>query len=150
MEFRIYTDTVQSHFTLNQLLRHLRDLSPLMQGIAFYLENSTIQRFYDEKDPNGNNWQALLPKTLKVKNGAGTGSNSMNGILKHSGSLVRSITSQFTNNRVEVGTNLIYANVHQWGWTAKNIPARPFLGLSLDDRQEIENLTHDFVAEAFR
>jgi phage gpG-like protein len=38
-----------------------------------------------------------------------------------------------------------YAAVHQWGWPKKNIPARPYLGVSRDDAKEIESIVALFL-----
>lgn len=48
-------------------------------------------------------------------------------ILQDTGTLRASISAQATNNSVRVGSNVVYAKVHQLGSQKKNIPARPFL-----------------------
>jgi len=51
-------------------------------------------------------------------------------------------------DEVQVGSNLIYAATHQFGDPARNIPARPFLGLSTDDRTEILALAQAWLEAA--
>lgn len=57
---------------------------------------------------------------------------------------------------VSVGTGKEYAAIHQFGGITapgsmipgKEIPSRPFLGLSDDDETEILNIIRDYVADA--
>ena len=80
-----------------------------------------------------------------------------------------SLTSQVEGNVLRVGTNKVYAAVHQFGGTIRpraaprlafrlgqrlvfagtvTIPARPFLGISDDDRATILEGFEDFAARA--
>ncbi|MCZ7599370.1 MAG: phage virion morphogenesis protein [Gammaproteobacteria bacterium] len=52
--------------------------------------------------------------------------------------------------QVEVGTNLVYGAIHQFGGRAGrghsvNIDARPYLGLSAEDEDEVVGILRDFV-----
>ncbi|MES8537205.1 phage virion morphogenesis protein, partial [Cutibacterium acnes] len=54
-----------------------------------------------------------------------------------------------------VGTNRVYARIHQLGGKAGRnrkvtIPARPFLGINADDRQMIGEILNDHLAMAVR
>lgn len=46
---------------------------------------------------------------------------------------------------VLVGADREYAGVHQWGYKPKNIPARPYLGLSSDDIADLTELAEIFL-----
>ncbi|TEB09145.1 phage virion morphogenesis protein [Pelotomaculum propionicicum] len=73
-------------------------------------------------------------------------------ILKDRGRLVRSIRSKARSDVVAVGTNLIYAAIHQFGGPAGRgrkveIPARPYLGVSEADLSDIRECLEDFIKE---
>tara|TARA_R110000787_G_scaffold26344_32_gene73780 strand:+ start:2710 stop:3225 length:516 start_codon:yes stop_codon:yes gene_type:complete len=133
-----------------------RDPLPLMQDIAAALESSTLRRFEEERGPDGVGWQ----KSVRARNEGGK-------TLTDQGHLADSINSSADRRRAVVGTNLIYAGVHQDGAEiharaggrlvfaignqlifAKKvtIPARPFLGVDAGDEQEIGDIVGDFIA----
>lgn len=123
---------------LNALQQRLNgDLTPLMKAIGSLLEGSTRQRFADKQSPSGVQWAVLLPQTIKAKNGRAN-------ILVDSGDLVRSITFHAAGDSVVVGTDRPYGKYHQTG--TQHMVARPFLGLSDDDKREITDLIHDYLA----
>lgn len=132
------------------------DLSELMDGIGLYLESSTIERFDTETAPDGSKW---TPSRRAREQGGKT--------LTDRGQLKSSIAHRSSATEAEVGTNLIYARIHQMGGTIrpKNgeyltvalpgglgfrrvseviMPARPFLGLSDEDEEEILALAEDY------
>ena len=119
------------------------DLTPLMQAIGSVLEGSTRQRFADKQSPNGVAWAVLMPSTVKAKNGR-------SNILVDSGDLIRSITFHATSDSVVIGTDRPYGKYHQTGTKKANgntkMVARPFLGLSEQDKSDIGDLINDFLA----
>lgn len=118
--------------------------------IAARLLSSTQQRFRDERGPDGTPWK----KSIRARKGQrrdargrfDTGVNKSGGkTLTDTARLRRSITSHADAERAEVGTNVIYAGIHQFGGLtgrghAVKMPARPFLGLSADDEKEIDKI----------
>ena len=46
-----------------------------------------------------------------------------------------------------VGARTVYAAVHQFGY--EEIPARPYLGLSIDDRRDLGELIDHFIRGSF-
>lgn len=141
------------------LLKRFGNLKPLMERFGIVLEAGTIERFDTGRGPDGTPW---LP-SLRART---TGGKTLvdRGILRQS---IRSIAG---DDRVEIGSNIIYARIHQEGGTiaAKGdgrlkfrlpgigwrsphqviIPARPFLGISADDRDELIGQAEDWIAEA--
>lgn len=113
----------------------LDDLTPLLEGIGSYLEGSTRQRFADKKAPNGASWANLLPNTQQQKGN--------NNILIDSGDLVSSITHYASSKSVTVGVSEPYGTYHQLG--TNKMVARPFLGLSDDDKNEITTLINGYL-----
>lgn len=115
------------------------NLMPLMQAVAGTLEDSTKQRFNSKVAPNGVHWQNLKPSTLQTKQRRG------GGILVDSGDLLTSITSYANNHSVVVGSNEVYAKYHQVG--TNKMPARPFLGLSEQDKARLRERLNEFLED---
>lgn len=117
---------------------------PMLEGIARLLQQQTRRRIEEEKvGPNGERWPANSGRT---------------STLFREGHLSRSIDYQVSGNQITLGSGLIYAAIHQYGGpiVAKNaaalafrignafvrvkkvqMPARPYLGLSAENRAEI-------------
>jgi phage virion morphogenesis protein len=123
------------------------NLFPLFDRIGLMLESTTIERFDDERDPDGAPWK---PSIRARETGGKT--------LTDSARLKQSITYRAGSDQVEVGTNVRYAGIHQTGGTIRGksgplkfkLPGgRAFLGLSSEDREEVIALTEDYIAEDF-
>ncbi|HQQ70763.1 MAG TPA: phage virion morphogenesis protein [Alicycliphilus sp.] len=116
------------------------DTSTLLPRLGEYLLTSTQDRFSSQTDPEGSPWEALKPRTIKRKK------YNAAKILTERGFLRKNLRYQVLNKTtVQVGSNLEYAATHQYG--RGNIPARPFLGLSPQDHQEIRTIIADWAAE---
>lgn len=145
---------------MGALVAAFGDLTPLTERFGVYLESATIDRFYTETAPDGSRW---LPSIRAREQGGKT--------LTDRAQLRSSITSNAGPDQVEVGTNKIYAGVHQGGATIRaksaaglrfqlpgglgfrrvmevEIPARPFLGLAGEDEAELVALAQDYAVEA--
>lgn len=118
-----------------QLTQKLGDLTPLMDAIGGILESSTRQRFNDKQAPNGVKWADLLPSTQDKKGN--------NNILIQSGDLMASITHHANATSTTVGTPKIYGVYHQFG--TSDMAARPFLGLSDEDKTDIYDLINEHL-----
>lgn len=154
---------------LASLQAGLRDPFPLLGAIGTLLVRNTQDRFDDETAPDGSSWAPLSPLYAPHKRGA--------GILRAAamrGGLQGSITSRVDGANVIVGSNKVYAAVHQFGATItpKNpggrlilrdwkgrafasaaevtIPARPYLGLSRFDEVTILEATEDYLDAILR
>ena len=55
-----------------------------------------------------------------------------------------------TTDRLEFGTDRKYGATHQFGDPRRNIPARPFLGLSDDDHREVLDILQEHLRDALR
>ena len=136
------------------------DLTPLMDIFGGVLESGVLERFDTETAPDGTPWA----QSIRVREEGGK-------TLTDSGQLRDSRTYIASSDSVEVGTNKIYGGVHQFGATirAKNasflafnlpgglglavvkevtIPARPFLGLSAEDEDELVAQAEDYARDA--
>jgi phage gpG-like protein len=142
-----------------RLERRMVDTSPLMSRIGQAVEGDIEERFQTETAPDGGRW---APSIRAREEGGKT--------LTASARLRQSMTHNVRGrDEVEVGTNLIYAGVHQDGSTIRGgsgplrfrlpgglgfrspeevvIPARPFLGVSRDGEAEILAQAEDYLAE---
>jgi phage virion morphogenesis protein len=128
------------------LLDRVNDLTPALRDIGEYMVLATRDRFDDETSPDGVGWKPLNARYAARK---AAQSGNLTGILKRSSLLRDSIAYEVGPDFVVMGTNRIYGPIHQLGGQAGrnrsvNIPARPFLGLSLEDTQEVVAILTDY------
>ena len=140
--------------------------APLLRQIGVVLRQTTQDRFNSGTDPEGNPWKPLLPAYAAIKRGPSilVGSGMAGG-------LQGSITFDTGPDYVAVGSNRIYAAVHQFGAVivpvkAKalrfrlaggfviaqrvTIPARPYLGVAPADEIEIAELAGLFISRLLK
>lgn len=137
MQLIVNDEIAGLHSRLARIGRRLGDTAPVMAAIGSLLEGSTRQRFADETAPDGNGWAALLPASQAGKE------RNRGKILTEFGDLMRSITHHAGAAAVVIGTDRHYGRYHQSG-TGK-MPARPFLGLSAEDRGGIDDILTQFM-----
>lgn len=136
----------------------LDDATPLYDDIGAMLVVSAQERFQTESGPDGSPWPISIRAAM-------TGGKTLSDTRR----LFASITHEASASGVAVGTNVIYAAIHQTGgtiraktskglrfraggnggWVTKQsvtLPARPFLGLDRDDEKEIAALAEDYLA----
>ena len=145
---------------LNRVLKQSGDHTKLMHNIGSILEHNTKQRINTGIGTDDKPWQ----KSWHAKMQGGT-------TLRDTSRLYNSIKYTVSNDgkRVTVGTNVFYAPVMHFGAriTAKNgkylkfkssmggwaqvksvtIPPRPFLGMSVDDSQEVLFEIEEYLLE---
>ncbi len=111
--------------------------APLMRNIAGIMQDSVEENF--EKEGRPDKWQKLKPSTIKQRTKKGYWPGR---ILQRRGELAASITSKYDKHSAIVGTNKIYAAIHQFGGDAGRggkvkIHARPYLKLDDDEVNSI-------------
>lgn len=145
---------------LNKVLRQAGDHTKLMHTIGSLLESNTKDRINTGVGTDDKPWQ----KSWRAKMQGGT-------TLRDTSRLYNSITYNIVDGgkRVVVGTNVKYAPVMHFGATIKAksgkylkfkttmggwaqiqsviIPARPFLGMSVDDSQEVLFEIEEYLLE---
>lgn len=118
-------------------------LRPLYASIGEYMLLETDDRFVREEAPDGTPWEPLSPATLAAK--------TTEKILQEKGTragLRGRINYQAGEDGVAVGTNLIYADVHQYGIDEEvNVPAHTrritqAFGRELEEPVEVEVSAH--------
>lgn len=138
------------------------DKASINNAIAEGLRTSTIERFQAEKSPEGKKWK----QSIRAREEGGK-------TLTKSTALRSSIRSDSSADGLAIGTNDIRAATHQFGdtriikakrkkalrfrvngrWVSKKevkvtIPARPFLGVSEEDEEEIKELLRQSLEES--
>lgn len=136
---RIEIDDAEVRAALAALVAASEDLAPAMERIGGMLVASSLHRFESETGPDGRRW---TPSIRALFEGGQT--------LTDRGHLRGSLTYAAGPTSVEVGTNLVYAAIHQLGGKAgrghtAEIPARPYLGVDGDDRAEIVRILGDHL-----
>lgn len=147
-----------------RLLRQLKhyseiDRKKINAALSEEMRSSTLERFKRSKDPTGKRWKTSI-------RAASEGGKT----LIQTAQLRNSIRAKSDASGFAVGTNLAYAATHQFGaertirakkakalrfrvngqWISKQkvrvkIPARPYLGLSEDDLQELKHSVEDYI-----
>lgn len=112
----------------------------LMDRIGNLMVQQTEARFSTQKDPRGIGW-AKRRSSLEPNR----------AILTKTGRLRKSIRYNADESSVEVGTNVEYAKYHQQSGVqtvrTKGLPARPFLGVSIQDERLLLQLIDQFLDE---
>lgn len=123
------------------------ELDLIAQEIGSLVENQTRNRLFSEKQsPLGAAWAPWSDSyaaTRKPQHSLLIGDGLNNGLLE-------SISFYVTGREVTVGSDLPYAAVHQLGSEDGATPGRPYLGLSQDNRHEIEHLVVDLLGAGLR
>ena len=136
MKFKLHVADGEARRRLRGLLRRGENLAPLMLAVSEHLKAS-IERSFDRQGSPEGAWAPLKPATVRERRRKGYGPTRP--ILIRQGGregLLGSITSASGRDWAAAGTNLRYAATHQFGRDA--IPARPFLALWPEEREELE------------
>lgn len=113
----------------------------LMEAIGESLVSSTQDRFEEGKAPDGSAWK---PSQRVQEHGGQT--------LVKSARLKNSIGYAASPSQLSVGTNVVYARIHQQGGKAGKrhsvtLPERAFLGFSAEDLQEAREMVKEHMAQ---
>lgn len=135
---------------LQEMINRGQDLGPAMRDITTVMEGSVRDAFDDEIDPDtGKKWDPLSARsTIPSREQGGHWPGS---ILQVHGQLAASISPDYGSDYAAVGTNLPYGRTHQFGASRGefgatrygvpipwgDVPARPFLGIGPEGREEI-------------
>ena len=143
---------------LGRALAQLAQPAPLLDAIGAELADGVQRRFIAAKDPDGNPWE----ESERAKAGERGGKT-----LTDTGRLQQSISWSADADSVLVGSNVIYAAIHQFGGEIRpksaqalaftlpggafvrtqkvSLPARPFLGLDRTDRIAVAEVIEEFL-----
>lgn len=110
----------------------------LLQIIANKSAEQVERRIFEEKTtPGGARWESWSPRYAKTRKGG-------NSLLYGTGALLQSITGQVLDDKqAVVSSNLPYAARQHFG--GGGIPARPYMGLSQDNIDEINGVVEAWL-----
>jgi phage virion morphogenesis protein len=150
----------------------LADTTKLMQGIAEHLLETTRKRILGGQAPDGSSHPPKSPTTIAHYRATGYNKGAVSGPLIRTGDLLNfGLSNDAGDTWAEVASNAVYAAVMQFGapkgslgaysGTNKNghrysgvapwgdIPARPFLGFSEEDRVGVLDSIAEYLAKAW-
>jgi phage virion morphogenesis protein len=170
----ITIDDAELRRALRRMLGDLANPTPALREIGEVVRNSTRARFKTETDPEGKPWapnsDMSLMRYLEQRSGSfkkktATGGQSLTQtgikriagkkVLTNRGHLADTLAYRLQDGgrAVAVGSNRVYAAMQQFGGTRAqwphlwgDIPARPFLGLSEADRDEVVTILRDHLS----
>lgn len=139
---------------IGNLLALLQHPRPALDDIGEYLITSTKQRFIKGESPDGEKWAPNSPVTLARK-------KDTRPLFGETKRLISEMIKFVSDADLEVGSNLVYAATQHFGASAGefrlgdgapvpwgDIPARPFLGLSVDDAQAVLDILQEHIDTA--
>ncbi|MDR1063063.1 MAG: phage virion morphogenesis protein [Azoarcus sp.] len=113
MTIRVDLDSSKVRRRLGDVLATLADATPLMKRIAGILEAETEANFAAQGRPH---WAPLATSTKKARLKRNNGSSHLQ-ILQDSGILAASISTDYSPSHAQIGSNVAYAAIHQFGGT---------------------------------
>jgi len=144
---------------LSKLEQATTDLSPALKLIGRKLVESTEQRFIEKRAPDGTPWLGNADSTIKGKgfDHPLVGGHQDGDTGRRTQMLQQQNHAQVADNVLTVGNTMEYSAMqhfggekskfpHLWG----DIPARPFIGLSADDREMVVEQLTDAIERAWR
>lgn len=152
----IQVDDENARKALAELARLIDNQEPALRDIGAYLERSHDERFAAGEAPDGSKWAPLSESYRAIK------PQHRDKVLVLEGHLRDSLHYQIEGDGLLFGTDRVYGAVHQFdaekgsfGTTKRgspipwgDIPARPFLGLSDADREEIAAILEEHIQAA--
>lgn len=130
---------------LNGMALKPAERKALLASIGEEIITQTKDRFAEKKTLDGDDWADIAESTKNYYQKKFGSKNPGNGILWRQGNLMDSLTQEAGSWSVVVGATKVYAAVHQYGWKEKNIIARPYIGLSAENKVEIIEIINAFL-----
>ncbi|RQZ74807.1 MULTISPECIES: phage virion morphogenesis protein [Burkholderia] len=115
-------DTRQFESVMGRILGLMRNATPLMGLVSEMMWGAVEENFEQQGRPK---WLGLSPKTWKRRGEAPGGGK----ILSRSGRLAGSMSKSYDAMSARVGTNVVYAAIHQFGGTIERHPMSGYVRL---------------------
>lgn len=116
---------------LLELAQRVKNPKPVLRKIGHVITNYVDEKFETEGKYEGEKWEDWKPSYKKKRAEKGRGKGK---ILSLEGELRESIDDKVTTDSVEVGTNKVYAAIHNFGGDVKkrnggsfDMPKRQFM-----------------------
>lgn len=158
-------DSSRVSVALERLAERMSDHGPVLKAIGDALVESTKRRFDTGTSPDGNPWPENSPVTMDLAEKRRTGKSRIGGEKRYgnkplldTGTLKRTINYQVEGDTLYVGTDrfseewpggaavLQFGTTHAGRGNTITIPARPFLGISVEDENVIEKTVMDYIS----
>ncbi len=150
-----FTGFPQAQAQLQRLKDAGQNLDGPLKAIGDSLTASTRHRFTTHTGPDGEPWAAVSPKYARRKaagkatqNPGDARTRNPGDLLVLTGQLIGGINYAVQSETLRIGSPDVYAPVHQFGWPGRNIPARPFIGVSEADLKLIRATIDDHLEAA--
>jgi phage virion morphogenesis protein len=140
-------DSLEAQRALGRLSPDL--MAQLADEVGGLVADQTKRRIESEKTaPDGTPWAPWSARHARRVAGASPNRVSARSLLVGEGNLLEANQQYPGGSDVIVGNNLEYGAIHQFG--GRGIPARPYLGLSIANAAEVEELVLDRLAEVLQ
>ena len=147
LEIRIESEAVgRLNRRISELAAGLTDFRPLLESVGGEVESQTRRRISEEKAaPDGTPWQPWSDDYAETRHGG-------HSLLEGEGELLDSLQFLVGDDQVEIGSNLIYAAIHQHGGDEVGIPipARIYLGISPENEEDLMGILDDWADRQLR
>jgi phage virion morphogenesis protein len=140
----VTVDARRVEAALAKLAAAATDVRPALVEIGNSLIQSHHRRFDQQVDAQGRRWAPLSPRYYRYKK------KNKDRILVLDSFLRDFLHYQAEQDRLDFGASQLYAATHQFGDPSRNIPARPYLGISNDDEREIVEILSEHLSRALR
>lgn len=127
---------------IERAVQAMGDPSPMFRSMGEYLLIAHDRHFADQKSPAGVTWRALSPRYQAHKK------KNKDRVLILDGYLLNTLRYQVSSTELLFGSNRVYAAAQHFGYPRRKLPARPFLGTSTEDNQELSLIARDYLVRA--
>jgi len=98
--------------TLSAILARASDMRPVWMLVGQIILESSLRNFEERRSPDGTAWQEVSERYARWKSKKG---HDPGNILVLNNRLMRSINVRPETDHVVIGTNVVYAAIHQFG-----------------------------------
>lgn len=117
----------------------MADTRPLLEALGAELVSQSHRRIADEKQaPDGSAWPAWSEDYARTRHAG-------QSLLRADGGLLDSLLWAVSPDRVEAGSNLVYAAAQQFGLPERSVPGRAYLGVSDADAEALLEIAMRFA-----
>jgi phage virion morphogenesis protein len=116
-EFTITVNDNNLRNVMRQLSKKMDDMTPVMETIGDAMLDATKDAFEQERSGFGQPWPKLKRPRRRNKKAAAAGKEGGTKILQDTRALYNSIHTVATANSVIIGSDRVYAAIHQFGGT---------------------------------
>jgi phage virion morphogenesis protein len=127
---------------MDKLISRAQNLKPVYADIGEMLLLSHQERWDKQQAPDGTPWEPLSAKYLASKRKRESKGSKKILVLD---SMLRDLHYQSSHSGLQFGTDKVYGATHQFGDATRNIPARPFLGISGEDKMAILDILNEWL-----